>query len=257
MFNATYFTYNGTSSSTYGLQIVDFDDSAVQETEAFSPTLSLLKAPGSLRFFHGGIEYDSAPTCEFSAVSATEFDSSARKTIMSWLVGKKEFKALSFTDGDNSGYTYYCVFTSIKTIWVRGRCYGFRLTAQFDSPFARGTPTTVQSTGSGTRTVTINNLSDIADDYTYPIVQFTGGSVDIVNTTDDNQRHFTFSGLTSAEQITVDNEVRIISSSIGGEKLSNFTSKKWLRLRKGNNTLQITASGTVTIICPNYAMIGY
>jgi phage-related protein len=129
------------------------------------------------------------------------------------------------------------------------------LSAEFDTPYARGIPTTV-SVGAGVHTITLFNKSDIIDGYTYPIVTFTGGSVDIVNTTDDSQRHFTFSGLAPSEIVKVDNEVKYISSNIGGEKLSSFTSKNWLRLRQGANVLTITATGDVTITCPHYAMIG-
>lgn len=256
MFNATYFTYDGTSSETYGLQIVDFDDVAVKEADAFSPTLSLQKVPGSLRFFHGGVEYDSAPACEFSVLSESELSLNRRRVILSWLIGRSVFKDLKFIGGDSEAFTYRGVFTSAKTIWVRGRCHGFRLTLQFDSPYARGSSVT-KTVGSGTHLITLHNPSDIVDAYTYPTVVFTGGSVDIVNITDDTQRHFTFSGLAPTETITVDNEVKHISSTIGGEKLSNFTSKNWLRLRKGDNQIQIITSGSVTITCPHYAMIGY
>ncbi len=256
MFNATYFNYAGQSSETYGLQIVDFDDSAVRETEAFSPALSLIKASGAVRFIHGGIDYDSAPTCEFSVVSENEFTAAQRSTIMSWLTGRRDFKPLYFIGGDNAGYTYYCVFTSVTTIFVNGFCRGFRLTAQFDSPYARG-QASVATTTSGTHTISITNNSDIADDYTYPIVEFVGDSIDIVNITDDSTRHFTFSGLNANEEVLVDNEMKYISSSVGGEKLSKFTSKKWLRLRKGANSLTIVSKGNVTITCPHYVMIGY
>ena len=256
MFNATYFRYDGQWSGTYGLQIADFDDNSVKETDSFSPTLSLQKVPGSLRFFHGGVEYESAPVCEFSVLSEEELSGKMRSIILSWLIGRKQFKPLKFEDGDNAEFTYYCVFTSAKTIWINGHCHGFRLTAQFDSPFARGESTKV-TVSSGTHTVKIINKSDIVDDYTYPIVTFTGGSVDIVNTTDDSERHFTFSGLGTNEVITVDNEIKHISSTASGEKLSNFTSKKWLRLKKGVNELTIVATGDVTISCPYYAMIGY
>lgn len=256
MFNATYFRYDGQWSGTYGLCIADFDDNAVRETEAFSPTLSLQKVPGSLRFFHSGIEYDSAPACEFSVISEQEIPGITRSKIMSWLIGRKEFKPLSFDSDDNVGFTFYCVFTSVKNIWINGACHGFRLTAQFDSQFARGKPTTV-SVAAGTHQVTLRNNSDLADKYTYPIVEFTGESLDIVNLTDDTDRHFTFSGLNGVEVITVDNETKLITSTIGGQKLGNFTSKKWLRLRPGNNVLQITTTGQVNITCPYYAMIGY
>ena len=255
MFNAKYFMYDGKLSAAYGLQIVDFDDSAVKETDVVSSTVSLQKAPGLLRFFHGGVGYDSAPTCEFSVLSEMEIPTMIRGEILSWLAGRNQFKEMQFVGGDNDEFVYRCVFTSVKTIWINGRCYGFRLTAQFDSPFARGEATKI-TVEPGTHTVTILNKSDIVDNYTYPTVIFTGGSVDIVNDTDDPERHFIFSGLAADETVTVDNEVKYISSDMRGEKLSKFTSKNWLRLRQGINKLQITSAGNVTIICPHYAMIG-
>lgn len=262
MFNATTFSYDGWSTSEWGLVIADFDASNVVETEAFSPTLSLLKVPGQLRFFYGKVEYESAPSCEFSIVKehvggrdGEGISAEARAAIMSWLVGRNSFLPLTFHSGDNEDYTYYCVFTSVKTIWVNGRCFGFRLTAEFDSPFARGNDDSIVLPG-GTHTVSIQNRSSL-DDYVYPIVEFTGGSIDIVNNTDDSSRHFTFSGLNSLETVTVDNELNTITSTRDGEKLSCFTSKKWLRLRRGSNELTVTCPGEVTIKWPHYAMLGY
>lgn len=254
MFNATYFTYDDISSKDYGLRIADFDDSNVRETEAFSPTLSLLKAPGQVRFFYGKVEYDSAPTCEFSVVTEEALPGAARSVIMSWLVGRNQFRPLRFLDGDNAEFEYYCIFTGVKTIWVNGRCHGFRLTAQFDSQFARGPETKIE-VGAGTHIVELYNRSDV-DSYVYPMVSFLGGSVDIVNLTDDASRHFTFEGVDPNTTVTVDNELRHISGG-GGALLENFTSKNWLRLRRYKNRLQITAQGPVVITCPYYAMVGY
>lgn len=257
MFNATYFQYDGQWSGTYGLQIVDFNDDNVRETDAFSPNLTLMKAPGALRFYFSGIEYDSPPTCEFSVVSEQELTGDMRSVILSWLIGRKGFKPLTFEDGDNDEYTYYGIFTSAKTIWINGHCHGFRLTAQLDSPFARGASTELEITGGRNyEEVKIRNKSDIADGYTYPTIKFVG-NIDVVNLTDDEDRHFTFEDLKSDDTTTVDNELKLISSTVGGEILSKFKSKNWLRLRPGYNTLRIKSDGDVTITCPHYAMIGY
>ena len=260
MINSTYFTYDGVFSGTYGLQMAEFTGftpESVEENDAFSPSLSVLKVPSLIRFYHGGLEYDSPPTCNFTVVSETVIPIELRSEILSWLIGRKTFKPLKFHNDDWEDFDYYCVFTSSSTVYVNGECHGFRLTGSLDSPFARGVPTTVTSTGSGTRTVTIQNKSDIRDGYTYPTVQFTGGSISIINTTDDASRAFAFSGLTAGETVTVDCETKTITSTLGGEKLSKFTSKNWLRLRQGQNTLTVTCPGTVTITCPWYAMIGY
>ena len=260
MFNATHFIYNSKSSAEYDLHILDFDTGSVVETDAFSPTLVLQKVPGSLRFLHGGIEYDSAPTCEFSVLSQSEITATKRSEILSWLIGRKQFKPLQFVNGDNGDFTYYCVFTSARTIWVNGRCHGFRLTAQFDSQFARGTPVEVEVPSSNDIVIkTINNQSNLGDEYTYPIVSFWGTSIEIYNLTDDpaKKRPFKFESLNSDEYVTVDNEVKHITSTTGDVRLANFTSKKWLRLRPGENELSIYAPGGAKIICPTYVMIGY
>lgn len=256
MFNATYFTYDGVFSGTYGLIMADFDYNSVVETAAFSPVLNTTKSVSANRFHHNGITYEGTPQHRITLVSEVEIHEFIRREILSWLVGRKEFKKLQIHQADLEGYYYNCVFTDVEIIYVNGRCHGFRLTANFDSPYAYGAPTKV-TVETGTHVVRIENKSDIKDDYTYPIVQFTGGAVDIVNITDDSQRHFSFSGLAVTEIITVDNEVKHIASNIGGEKLSNFTSKNWLRLRPGYNELNIVANGTVTITCPHYAMVGY
>lgn len=257
MFNASSFTYDGVFSGKYGLIMADFDDGAVSETAAFSPVLNTTKPVSVNRFYHNGIIYEGIPQYQITVVSEDEISASVRRQILPWLVGRKEFKKLQIHQSDLEGYYYNCVFTDTELIYINGHCHGLRLTANFDSPYAHGTPTQITVSTAGTHTVSIENKSDIKDEYIYPTVQFTGGSVDIVNTTDDSQRHFSFSGLTSTEVVTVNNEIRYISSNKGGEKLSNFTSKNWLRLRPGNNTLNIVAAGAVTITCPHYVMIGY
>lgn len=256
MFGATYFTYDGVFSGVYGLTLADFNDSSVVETTAFSPVLLATKPTAANRFFHNGVVYDSAPQFSFSVISETEINDICRREILSWLVGRNEYKRLELHHDGIENYYYNCVFTDTQIIFVHGRCHGFRLTANFDSPYAYGRPTQV-IVPSGSHTVIIENKSDIKDDYVYPVVKFTGGGVDIVNETDDPDRHFKFADLNPLDVVTVDNEVKHISATLGGEKLSNFTSKKWLRLLGGRNTLRIESMGEVTITCPNYMMIGF
>ena len=63
----------------------------------------------------------------------------------------------------------------------------------------------------------------------------------------------------------VDNELKKITANKGGHLLQNFcymdgakmSHKNWLRLRKGENILNININGTVTIDCPQYIKIGF
>ena len=257
--SASYFTYDGVPSSAFGLQIASFTGltpESVEEKETYAPTLTALKVPSLPRFYHGGIEYDDAPQYQFTVVSQVELTPADRSSVLSWLIGRGSFKPLVFYGSGIGDITYYGVFTGVSTVFVNGRCHGFNLTVTFDSPYARKEPTVVTTT-SGTHTITINNNSDIVDGYVYPAVDFTGSEISIVNVTDDANRAFVFSGLEATEQMHVDCETKIITSNLSGEKLSKFTSKNWLRLRKGENTLVVVSQGDVTITCPCYVMVGF
>lgn len=257
MFNASYFTYDGVFSAEYGLMIADFDDSSVIETAAFSPSLNTYKPSKSSRFFHNGVKYESAPTHQFSVISAQAIPDSVRREILSWLVGRSAYKKLIIHQPDLENYWYNCVFTNVEIIYVHGYCHGFRLTANFDSHYQYGEPTVITISGTGSQqSVTILNDSDVIDDYIYPLVSLIGTSVSIVNNTDDSSRAFVLSGLGTSEEVVVDNEMRYVESSRGRPVLSNFN-KNWLRLRSGENALSVTVNGTCTIMCPKYIMMGF
>ncbi len=260
MFNATYFTYDGVYSGAYGLQIASFNSDTVEDTSVFAPTLNIAKSARARRFLHNGITYDEAPEYTFSIISQEAISDLQRREMLTWLVGRNDFKKLQMHQPEFEDYYYNCVFTSADLIYVRGRCHGFTVTAKFDSIFAYGRPKKVTVTGNGTaQTVKIFNNSDIPDDYIYPTVSFTmteEGDVTILNTSEIIQAAFKFTGLRNTESIVVDNELKIIESTIGGDRLSCFN-KNWLRLQHGANVLQITFKGTMTITVPTYAMIGF
>lgn len=275
MFGAEYFTYGGVSSSTYGLKIAEIGSTkggTVEERDAASVTLALQKAPGSARCLHGGVGYESAPSFEFSVISTSIIPPSTRSQILKWLIGSKEFKPLTFggDGGYSASYAYYCVFTSAKTILINGKAYGFRLTAQLDSQFARGTAQTISVTGSWDTTDGITEVALVAggygNGYIYPTISFNHQKVIIRNVTDDEttgvERKLIFEGNTAGDLITIDCELRRISSSANDPVLRKLTSKNWLRLRPGvYNEIQMwlygSVSNTCTITWPNYAMIGY
>lgn len=265
MVSATYFSYDDVFSGAYGLEVVDFNATNVEENEVFAPSLSVLKVPHLVRFFHGGITYDSAPSIEFSAVSQQPLDPVDRAHILSHLMGRNEFKELKFHTEGVDQFTYRAVFTDSSLIYVNGECHGIRFTATLDSPFARGDATIASTTPSqnvgGKQTISVWNRSQLGDSFTYPKVEFQGPAVTIYNLTIDPNKNspFAFSGLASGEHITVDNETKIITSDVSGgiSRLSNFTSRQWLKLVEGVNRLEITSPTVVTVTCPYYAMIGY
>ncbi len=258
MLNATYFTYDDIKSETYNLMIADIDDAAVKNITALSPTLYTTRPPTSSHFLHNGIEYVNAPQHTFTVFSTNgEIDLNRRTEVLSWLMSSDSFKELRFRQTTSPlGTSYRCVFTNAESIYIDNRCCGFKLTAAFDSPYS----VSMFETSGPAMSLTINIHTDIVDEYIYPIVEFTGDGITIVNETDDSNRPFAFTGCgTNAKGVRVDNELKTITSNdtLHSVSLSNFTSKNWLRLRSGENELSITGNGSVKIRLPRYQKLGF
>ena len=263
MFNATHFTYDGVYSGVYGLRIASFEDETTTETPVFSPTFTTFKSSRAKRFIHGGIKYDEAPECPITFLSEGIISDTTRRDILAWLTGRNEYKKLQIHQPDLDGYYYRCIFKDVQIIYVRGQCFGFSATAQFDSIYAYGKSKTISITGAGEEvSAKVVVTSDVVDDYIYPIVEFSisgqteGVSISITNEDDIVQEAFVFEGIRENERVVVDNELKLIDSDVGGDRLSCFN-KKWLKLRKGVNNLKIKINGTAKITVPVYVMIGF
>lgn len=263
MFNATDFEYDGISASTFGLKIASMESTPIETTPVFSSSLTTVRSSKSNKFYYAGLTCDTTPTATFSVISETYIDDERRALINAWLIERKGFKKLVIKQEDLEKYTYNCIFTEGKMIYANGHLVGWTLTATFDSEYQEMQPEVVFINGNGSQTRTITIDTDLADEYTYPIIRFKASStingnwIKIVNRTDDQYRAFSFSGSIQPQStITVDNERKIITSDNGQYLLDNF-SKKWLRLRNGDNNIELTINGRVELTIPQYKKIGF
>jgi hypothetical protein len=264
MFSATHFTYDGIYSAKYGVLVASFEGESVETTEAFTPTLSTYKGVRAQRFYHGGVDYGGAPEYGFSIISPEAIPDLRRREILSWLVGRGEFKDLQIHQPDLEKYRYKCVFTNAGIITVNGQCHGFKLTAKFDSPYCYGgvVSGTVVSDGAGDVRIRIVNASDAPEEWTQPVVKFRaaepvdGKDIRITNEADTVSGAFEFEGLTPNERLVVDNELGKVESDVSGDRIACFNGN-WLRLKKGANVLTVRINGEVTIECPQYVLIGF
>lgn len=259
MFSASYFTYDNKFSGEYGLQIADFSTESVQEVLSFNPTVLSFKPRLGKSFLFQGISYDEMPQYELCVLSESPLYDEQRREILSWLVGRNGFKKLVIHQHDTEEYSYNCIFSNVRSICVAGVCHGFRLTANFDSPYQSGKEQIYTLNGDGSSVEFVfKNKSDILDDYTYPMVRLRlkhYGSVELINLTDDSSRTFVLSGVDDGCQVVVDNEKRRIESENGENMLNKFNGR-WLRLLSGDNKIAAKVNGTIDIICPTYVMIG-
>jgi phage-related protein len=179
-----------------------------------------------------------------------------RQQIFDWLFSPREY--CDFISSDNLDKVYKIIFTSPLEFNTINLTEGyFSLTAQ-SYPYAYTALTTyTQSVTSTPITITINNLQNARNYdntyYYYPIIyaDLTGAasSIKIVNTSDSN-RVFEITGLDALEELYIDNELKIINSSVASvNRFATLTSKQWLRLVKGENILRIDTLCDLVIQC--------
>ena len=213
----------------------------------------------SKRFFCQEIRYSAPPTYEFSIFRDEPMPENMQRDVLMWLDSRNTFKEFIVHQPEYAEYSYKCIFTVSNMIYHMGRCIGFTLKANFDSLYQYGVPVVKEIKGAGeVIQIIINNPSDNIDEYVYPIVEFTtnDGEISIINKTDDEARVFKFINLDPKEKYKVDNELKIIDGK-GTNLLSKFKDRKWLRLIRGKNQLEIKLDGEAKIICPHYARIRF
>ena len=201
MLQATDFTYDGISSTMYGLKIATFDESTLVNTPYVTPTIKTAKPAKSKKFLYQDITYDNPPTYEFSIVCEEPISDLILREILSWLEARRGYRELKFHQPGLEDYTYNCIFTVSNIIYHLGNCVGLTLVANFDSIYTYGIPTVIEltvaegatqvevkdnsvNTASGddysytepithsVASIVLVNASDVEDEFVYPVVEF-------------------------------------------------------------------------------------
>jgi len=255
-FNALTFTYDGISSDKFGLFLCELDNNDINQINE-TYTVNTLISPLTKEHIFMGYQTIDALTFEIIIASDKIIDAYTRSKINQWLIGRNGFKEFRINAPDYADTFFRCIFTKQETIYIGGYNYALKLTAVCDSPYQYGSSVITDYIANENRNIIINNKSDI-DGYIYPNITFTmsetGGNISIINIS-DNSREFKFTGLSGNESITVDNEKKIITSSLGVYRLGAFN-KKWLRFVSGINTLNITGEAEIQIVLPVIKRVG-
>jgi phage-related protein len=250
-FYARTFMYDGIPCEYYNdLRILNFDTSGVSDSDGGSGmTIQQKYIYRRSKPFYYGRTQDISLEFEVTVGSENNISSVDRARIESWLLGRMEYLPFQVQQDDLQNVVFYTLLTKSTNKYIGNLNYGLTLHAQCNAPWGFEYPKTLTKNYSGSAIVNeifnFNNTSDDSD-YNYPAISFTtsgvGSGITITNL-QDSSRQFVFSGISSLETMTVDNDRQIISSSTGLLRLSNFN-KKFLRLVPGKNTL--TIAGGIT-----------
>lgn len=260
-FYAKNFVYDGQSSEMYNLQIANIDDSTANK---------MIDSPGSgkidileqfiyrraIPYFYG-IHYKERLSFTVQFFSPDEITALSLSYIQYWLFGNKQYKSLALIQPDTDDIYLNCIFSEPKILRAGNIIYGIEAKAECDSQFAytySKTLTYNYPTNPSGSLITFFNNSHLKD-YMYPQMTFimdsNGGNFSILNSTDNN-RLFSFTGLQPLEVMTINNDLGIISSSLGVLRLSNFN-KYFFRFAPGINNIYIT--GDITQLTFTYQFL--
>lgn len=243
-----YFTYDGKSSSDYGdfvIASINTNNSKAEFEE--NATYTTTSLPYSKEFSIVNIEHKKPLSFNFEILRKQSFSFSEQREIIRWLFDRENYKKLYFeTDADLDGIYYNCILTAEKKIEIGGELYGWQVTCNCDSPWAKEDKTITYTTPT---TFTLTNDSDYVG-YTIPNMKITmgnsGGTITVKNITDSKTMQF--NNLMALEQITID-KFGQITTTTQNNRYSVFN-KKYIQLISGNN--QFTCTGNIASIQFNY-----
>lgn len=255
-----YFQYDGKPSDQYGLTISQsVHNTAASGGEETDPTGSDLKlylqeylrrpTPTLL-----GIQQTPPLTFDIEANISQEMTATDYRVIASWLFGNTQYKKLQIVQDDMSDMYFNGIFVKPQIKRAGNLIRGFYSTFTCDSPWGWTFPQTITknyTTSIVNDSFVINNLSD-NNFYLRPLVVVTmnifDGFITLTNV-EDNNRQFSITTLASNEVVTINNDLQIITSSTGLNRLGNFN-LNWFQLLQGINHIQL--SGNVSQVKITY-----
>jgi hypothetical protein len=252
MFYGASFTYNGVSSELYDLRILNFDTSVADSPPDGEVNILEKWIYRKSRPYYYGRAYQTPLEFDFTVGSFNSIPGAIRNSIESWLVGQMSYQPLRIMQDDISDTVFNVIFTRAPTKYIGNVNFALTLHARCDRPFGiyyppvmSGSFTSASPAVLKTSSFVYNNLSADAD-YNRPEVSFTmnsnGGSFSLTNLS-DSSRQFLFTGLSPLEELTVDNDREIITTSSSALRMTNFN-KNFFRLIYGVNNINL--SGNIT-----------
>lgn len=240
-YDALNFIFDGVPSEQFGLFLCNINQTGKQTYDG-GGNIKIHTSKTALMDYNYlmGIEYDEMFEFKMTFGSIQPKDKFDISLINNWLIGHSEYKKLQILQHDMTHVYYNCILNDYKIVSFGNYAYAFECTVICDRPWSLG----------NTRTYNIKKGTSIllneshTNRLTYPILSFTtnqaNATVSIVNASNDNWET-KFTGLSSGETITVDNQLQLITSSLGLFRLGNFN-KHWLELVPRNNKLIVSGA---------------
>ena len=244
-----FFIFDGINSSDMGLYNVRMQSGLVENPFMGSKDTIKTKVPTKdIPYFHGVNKDVIQFTLQFSLLDE-EWTPEKTHEIARWLL-HDTYK--SFQSADDLGKYYYVICVNGENLYKANNKGYVELTFESNAPYAFS-PIYLNeydlSDNTTIDTIQIENRSDL-NDYYYPTVEIElqGTTTDItLANLSDGGREFSFTGLSTGETISVDNENKYIVSDVPAVYRFSEFNKNWLRLVYGINQIEVTGECIITV----------
>lgn len=261
----SHFEYGGKSSRQYGLVIVSMKADRMLKLNGDIAGATVYNRVAKKRYLVDNDMTNSPLSFDVEIITYNQraLEQNERRSIEKWLFNKHDYRKLYFdmaddwygdmneiVNGARKRLYLNCRFINPQKIESCCGVVGYQATLEADSSMLWQDPVemvyTLNSASEDTiQMITVNVDSDM-DDYIYPKVTFTlgsvGGNVIFINNTDDSARFTKFVGLSANATITMKGELNYIS----GQDYEKFSTRNFIRLLDGTNN--ITVQGNVRTV---------
>ena len=258
-----YFTYDGKSSTPFGLKFMHLDTERFKKLSADIEYQTSYKKGAREHVINGTKFTDTPLEFEVEFISENPIEEMSARKIKRWLFNKPDFAKLYADMHHDDTYeringvmkrTYIkCVFYSPEEIRFAAGLFGWKAKCLISSPMAIQDEIEMKFSDF-TNDIVVPVDTDLSG-YVYPLITIhmkTGSSdVSIINKADQS-RQFKIVDLNSASKIFIDNEVGTIVDSDGTSWYGNLYNRQFFRLMPGNNPLTINGNiASLTIAWSN------
>lgn len=248
-FYATEFVFDNVPCEKYNLFLANFDSGVIENN--FGGDIEIIEEKTRNKNYFYGVKQSGNLTFPITMMSEAPLDYYDVSAIGQLLFNRLEYKYLQIVQPDLEGVFFRCMLINPKKISIGNQVYGFKCDVYCSEGHVWSDEFTYQyNIITPNQSIVFINLSDI-EGYIYPKINFTTSSTTTsfsIKNINDNDRVFSFTGINSSENLIIDNELKIITSSTGQNRLQKFN-LNWFRTVSGNNNLVINGNGTLKIIC--------
>lgn len=247
------FSFNGITAKSLGLCLCSFDGTTETANAGSTLEITTAKAVGSHKWYSYGQEYSEPLSfaIHITKIDGTGFAMREKAMIARWLLRIDGYKPFQFGSGDYMDIIFNARGENMKEIVV-AETQGIEVNFICESPFGFSPVIHKQYKITGdNQQFYFNNQSEEMG-YIYPKMKITVDAdcdISIINQSDKN-RVTTIHDCQAGEVITLDNELKIINTTIPlFHDIQNCFNYQWFRFYRGEfeQDNQLTISGLCTI----------